>query len=62
MVTKTTSRLKKKAKQKTSWAGLLTIVAAVMTGGASALTDPALLAQVGAGLALVLAPEPEEDV
>lgn len=41
----------------TTWAGFMTIAAALATGSISALTDPVILGQVGAGLALVLARE-----
>lgn len=44
-------------REPTTWAGLLSIGAAIATGGASALLDPSLCAQVGAGLALILARE-----
>lgn len=42
-------------RQGTTWAGLLSIGAAIATGGASVLTDPYLLAQIGAGLGLLFA-------
>lgn len=41
----------------TTWAGLLTIAAAVATGGASVFTDPLILSEVGAGIALIFARE-----
>lgn len=42
-------------KQGTTWAGILSIGAAIATGGASALTDPTLLAAIGSGIALLFA-------
>lgn len=50
--------IKQMVTEPTTWAGLFTIGMAVATGGASLLTDPQLLAQVAAGLSLVLAKEP----
>lgn len=44
-------------REPSTWAGLLSIAAAIATGGASVLTDPILLAQVGTGIGLVLARE-----
>lgn len=41
--------------QGTTWAGILSIGAAIATGGASVLTDPVLLQTVGAGIALLVA-------
>lgn len=41
----------------TTWAGLLTVGAAIATGGMSVLVDPLLLTELGAGLALILAKE-----
>lgn len=49
--------IKKVLREPSTWAGLLSIAAACLTGGASALTDPVLLSQIGAGLALVLTKE-----
>lgn len=49
--------IKKVLREPSTWAGLLSIAAAVLTGGAGALTDPVLLSQIGAGLALVLTKE-----
>lgn len=42
-------------KQGTTWAGIFSIAAAVATGGASVLTDPYMVAQIGAGLGLLFA-------
>ena len=44
-------------REPTTWAGVLSIGAAIATGGASALLDPGLCAQIGAGLALIFARE-----
>lgn len=41
--------------QGTTWAGILSIGAAIATGGASVLTDPVLLQTIGAGIALLVA-------
>lgn len=45
------------AREPTTWAGLFSVVAAIMSGGVTVLTDPVLLAQVGAGLSLIVARE-----
>lgn len=42
-------------KQGTTWAGILSIGAALATGGVSALTDPVLLQAIGAGIGLLVA-------
>lgn len=51
------ARLKRMAREPSTYAGLLTVLAAVVTGGASVLTDPSLLAQLGSGLALIFTRE-----
>lgn len=45
------------ASEPSTWAGVLSIAAAVITGGASVFADPALMTSVAAGLALVLTKE-----
>lgn len=50
-------QVKKKLSEPTTWAGLLTVAAAIASGGASVLADPAMLAQVASGIALVFARE-----
>lgn len=40
-----------------TWAGILSIIAAIITGGTSTLTDPASLTSIGAGISLILAKE-----
>lgn len=45
------------AREPSTWAGLLAIASAIATGGATALTNPALLSTVGSGLALILTRE-----
>lgn len=56
--------IKKVVREPSTWAGLLTVAAAFLTGGASALTDPVLLSQIGAGLSMIALKEasiqPEE--
>lgn len=42
-------------KQGTTWAGILSIAAAIATGGVSVLTDPLMIAQIGAGIGLLVA-------
>lgn len=42
-------------KQGTTWAGILSIAAAVATGGTSILADPTALGAIGAGIALIFA-------
>lgn len=42
-------------KQGTTWAGIMTIGAAIATGGLGALADPAALTQIGIGLSLLFA-------
>lgn len=44
-------------REPSTWAGILSIAAACLTDGVGALTNPALLSQIGAGLALVLTKE-----
>lgn len=53
-----TVSIRKRLSEPTTWAGVLTVLAAAMTGGTSLLTDPTVLTQVAAGIALVLAKEP----
>lgn len=52
-----TQRIKKKLSEGTTWAGLLTVAAAVASGGATVLTSPTLLTQIAGGIALILAKE-----
>lgn len=56
--------IKKVLREPSTWAGLFTVGAAFLTGGASALTDPVLLSQIGAGLSMIALKEasiqPEE--
>lgn len=59
MATPNKGTIGRKIRQPSTYAGLLTIGAAVLTGGTSVLTDPLLLSQLGAGLALVLTEEPQ---
>lgn len=42
-------------KQGTTWAGIFSIAAAIATGGVSVLTDPYMIAQIGAGIGLLIA-------
>lgn len=42
-------------KQGTTWAGILSIAAAVAAGGTSILADPTALGTIGAGIALIFA-------
>lgn len=44
-------------REPSTWAGLLTIGSAVLTGGFSVLLTPATLAQVATGFALILTKE-----
>lgn len=44
-------------RQGTTWAGVLTVGAAVATGGVAALTNPVVIAQICSGVALILAKE-----
>lgn len=44
-------------KQGTTWAGALTVGAAVANGGVAALTNPVMIAQICSGIALILAKE-----
>lgn len=44
-------------KEPSTWAGLFTVAAAVVSGGGSMLTDPSLVLNAIAGLGLVLAKE-----
>lgn len=53
-----TVSIRKRLSEPTTWAGILTVLTAAMTGGTSLLTDPTVLTQVAAGIALVLAKEP----
>lgn len=49
--------VKELLKEPSTWAGIFAIAGAFATGGASALTDPALLSTISSGLALVLTKE-----
>lgn len=50
--------VRRRLRQPSTYAGLFTIAAAALTGGMSVLTDPTLLPQIGAGLALIFTEEP----
>lgn len=55
VVVESTTRKKPFFMQGTTWAGILSIGAAIAAGGASALADPVLLQTIGAGIALLIA-------
>lgn len=42
-------------KQGTTWAGVFTVAAAIASGGVAAFLDPMMIAQIGAGVALLFA-------
>lgn len=43
--------------ESSTWAGILSIGAAIITGGVSTLTNPALLTSIGVGTSLILTKE-----
>lgn len=54
---KSNRTIKQIATEPTTWAGLLTVAASILSGGVAALADPIVLTQVAAGLSLILARE-----
>lgn len=57
VVTSTKRTAREIFSEPSTWAGVLSVIAAVITGGVSTFTDPALLTSIGAGISLILTKE-----